>query len=242
MSTYKIAHPRGSIKVCLEVGCGRPHSCKGYCEKHYRHHKNTGRVCSILDCGLQHECKGYCKIHYWRFRTYGDPLFVKNDHGKGLTKADKFWSKVDKTPGLGPQGECWEWTGKLGEKGYALVSVKAKSIPVHRASWFYTFGVMPSLWLLHSCDNRKCVNPLHLREGTHADNTADMLARNRQSKGEHRPNAKLKDADILAIRSEPAVWGIQTILAKRYNVPTSTISRIRKGLIWKHVSERQGEK
>lgn len=222
-------------RVCSEAGCDRKHSCKGYCEKHYRHHKNTGILCSISGCGEQHECKGYCKNHYWRFRTHGDPLYAKTNHGHGRTPTEKFWSRVDKSPGLGRDGKCWEWQGKKLKRGYGNILFERKPRMVHHVSWFLEYGQFPVLWLLHSCDNPACVNPEHLREGTYVDNTADMVSRNRQSKGEHRPNSKLKEADILAIRAEPTVWGIQTILSKRYGVPTASISRIRRGLSWKHV-------
>jgi len=33
----------------------------------------------------------------------------------------------------------------------------------------------------HSCDEPLCINPSHLLEGTHSDNTQDMLARNRHN-------------------------------------------------------------
>lgn len=182
-----------------------------------------------------YECKGYCRNHYWRFREHGDPLFVKNNHGVGHTKEQKFWSRVDKTPGFGPHGDCWQWTGKPTTHGYGAVLINRASVSTHRAAWFYTYGEMPKLWILHSCDNPICVRPSHLREGTPADNAADMVKRGRQSKGEHRPNTTLTNADILAIRSAPEVWGIQTRLSHQYGVPTSSISRIRRKLTWKHV-------
>ena len=34
---------------------------------------------------------------------------------------------------------------------------------------------------LHTCDNPNCINPNHLYEGTHRDNTNDMIKRNRRN-------------------------------------------------------------
>lgn len=33
--------------------------------------------------------------------------------------------------------------------------------------------------VMHTCDNTKCLNPMHLTIGTSADNTADMMAKGR---------------------------------------------------------------
>lgn len=222
-------------RLCSISGCGQKHSCKGYCAKHYKQHKGIGSGCSIEGCKRRHECKGYCSLHYKRFLTHGDPLFTQLPRGDGKTREQRFWSRVDKSPGQGPNGDCWEWQGKPMKHGYGSMHWGQKSHRTHRLVWMLTYGEMPKMDILHSCDNRICCNPDHLREGTHRDNTNDMLMRERQSRGEHRPNAKLTDADIRAIRAAPKVWGFQTKLSKKYGVPTSSISRILRGTIWKHV-------
>ncbi len=222
--------------LCLEEGCDKFATVKGYCPRHYRWHKNTGIGCLVAECDRQHESKGYCGKHYWRWRKYGDPHFVKTNHGEGRNFEEKFWSRVNKTPGLGRDGDCWEWTGKALRKGYAHTRYLGKAQLVHRVSWHLKHGEFPVNFLLHSCDNRRCVNPDHLREGTLQDNTHDMVSRNRQARGEKAGNATLTEDIVKAILAEPKRWGFQSKLATRFNINTGTVSRIRRGLSWKHIS------
>ncbi len=235
MTTSRITKRQEGSKGCSIPGCDRKHSCMGYCSMHYRHFKNTGKVCSVNDCGLPHECKGYCRKHYARFRVHGDPLFTKLPRGKGDTFAERFWYRVNKTPGLGPNGECWHWTGKPNSQGYGAVSWNGRTYGTHRVSWFLMYRKWPQGLLRHICDNPPCCNPSHLLEGTRQDNTRDMVARNRQSRGEHRPTAKLTNADVLAIRSEPQTWGYLSRLAKKYGLNPATVCRVRHGQRWRHV-------
>ena len=86
-----------------------------------------------------------------------------------------FWCKVDKGDGDG----CWEWTGATQSKGYGSFSINGKTYNAHRISFAIHNGYMPTLNVLHSCDNRKCVRPDHLREGTQLENVQDMIERGR---------------------------------------------------------------
>ena len=98
--------------------------------------------------------------------------------------ADRFWSKVDKTPGHGPQGECWLWIGATHANGYGNFRAtphKPGNVSAHIVSFFITAGHWPEdgLFVLHRCDVPPCVFPGHLWLGTHADNMQDCIQKGR---------------------------------------------------------------
>ncbi len=75
---------------------------------------------------------------------------------------------------------CWLFQGPLFHRGYAMVSYRGKSGRLHR--WVYQIhkGPIPADWdCCHTCDNRHCINPLHLFAASRATNVRDMLAKGR---------------------------------------------------------------
>ncbi len=84
----------------------------------------------------------------------------------------RFWNFVEKK-GL---DDCWIWKGGGPNNRYGNFSVgprkSAKTYLAYRVSYFLAYGPI-SLQVCHHCDVTRCVNPLHLFEGTQKDNRVD---------------------------------------------------------------------
>lgn len=131
---------------------------------------------------------------------------------------------------------CWLWTGALTSGGYGRVTFRQKGLLAHRYIYEATRGrITAGLCLRHKCDTRLCVNPSHLEPGTHAQNTADCIARGRwrPPAGEQHGNAKLSLAAVAAARAMLALGATQREVAGRLGVSQTTISDLARGKSWK---------
>ena len=150
---------------------------------------------------------------------------------------NRFWSKIL----TGDDDECWECVAMLLDKhGYGKYWAKKKHITAHRFSYqlFHNRLIQEGMCILHSCDNRKCVNPSHLSEGTIHENNTDreIKGRGNQPKGEKHSFAKLTEKQVKEIRAKYAKGHISiTSLAKEYDVSLPNISIIINRKIWKHI-------
>lgn len=170
------------------------------------------------------------------------------------TAEERFWEKVQKADG----DACWEWTACLfTDSGYGCFSYERKLQGAHRVSWQLANGPIPDgLWVLHECDNRKCVRPDHLFLGTPTDNARDMVQKGRgvpptgdrhwarvrrgENVGAKNPNARLDEAAAAAIKSALTVGVPVGPLAQQHGVTASAISLILSGQNWPHVPWPEG--
>jgi hypothetical protein len=165
-----------------------------------------------------------------------------------ITLAEYFWENVDKSLGLGPNGDCWEWRGSRTAAGYGQVGFKAafedRVKPyAHRVAWLIETGQMPTLHVCHHCDNPPCVRFSHLFQGTDADNAADMARKGRGNGphflGEAHPMHKLVDAEVMEIRQLYKTGISVRRLARRFGVVNGTIDFIVRGQTWKHLLPKE---
>lgn len=136
---------------------------------------------------------------------------------------------------------CWEVVNRsISIYGYPKVAFDGKHYNAHRL--VYIMEVNPEIdsdiYVCHSCDNKLCVNPAHLFEGSHLDNMRDkeIKGRGNQPLGEKVGISKLTENDIILIR-ELYYAGAKTQfeLASLFNVDQSNISYIINNKTWKHV-------
>lgn len=143
---------------------------------------------------------------------------------------ERFRSKTEQA------GDCLLWTKATDRNGHGVFWINGRDVGAHRAAWFFAKGEWPRQNLLHSCDVYACVNVDHLREGSQADNIADMVNKGRQSKGERRPNSILTVSAVRDIRERWSAGAPATSLAMEYGVHRATIRDVVTRRRWKSVA------
>lgn len=129
--------------------------------------------------------------------------------------------------------ECWIWDAWHGSHGYGQFNIhKPRHVVVlaHRAAFMLFKGPIDhGKMILHSCHNRRCVNPEHLREGDGRDNAADTLTAGRAY-------SKITPDQVREIRANYKSGDVGFgQLAKAYGVSVNCIRRIIRHESWKSI-------
>lgn len=151
---------------------------------------------------------------------------------KGARSFDDLWIGE-------PNSGCWLWIGSAHKSKTHVYGEMAK-VKAHRISYAMHKGPIPEgMVVMHKCDTPLCVNPLHLKMGTVAENNADMCAKGRQrvgatfAIGEANSRAKITAENVIEIRQSDRK---NEELAAHFGISASHVKNIRNGQSWKHVA------
>lgn len=121
-----------------------------------------------------------------------------------------------------PNSGCWLWVGSLfRSNGYPSVG---NNVAGHQLVWEMVNGpIPPGMFVTHTCDIPSCVNPAHLRLGTHTENMQQKKERGRAYRGG--PPRKLPLEAHDAIRADPRK---SEDVARDYGIHPSRVRQIRR--------------
>jgi hypothetical protein len=172
---------------------------------------------------------------------------------------ERFESRIDKN---GPEVEraeiisryseitgtrCHQWIAGRSSSGYGVFTVNVGEkvysplhIGAHAVAYTIYIGELKNQ-CCHKCDNRVCVNPLHLFDGTVKDNAIDRGAKGRgaDQRGSSNPASVLTDDDVRYIRNNyqrtHRNLGNGTELASKFGISQALVSMIINRKRWAHV-------
>lgn len=129
---------------------------------------------------------------------------------------------------------CWVWSGDRNSNFYGLFKAGPKLWKTHRLVYqlYHYVQLLPSQHLLHSCHNRLCCSPIHLRVGSHAENMKDKVAAGRafRPKGENNGRHRITATMAEFIRTETQYD--EQYLSALAGISVRQVRRIRRGESW----------
>lgn len=140
---------------------------------------------------------------------------------------------------------CWGWTGFFSNDpnhmcGYFLFTEGGTyyRTSAHQASYVIHKGSVPDGKIVyHTCLDRSCVSPKHLRAGTWRESVLQRVKDGRHPRGERNGRSKLSEKDVVEIRRQVAGGKLtKQKIADRYGVDPHVIRDIRDGHTWTCVS------
>lgn len=151
----------------------------------------------------------------------------------------RFFSKTTRAlfevkPDIGP---CLLWTGAT-RNGYGHFAMPGGPQYAHRVAFALARGRAPrrGFDVRHRCDDRRCVEQAHLREGRRLANVRDSVRQGRHSHGASHGLALLDDGCVRLIRTRAATGERREIIAADFDVSLRTIYAVVARRSWRHVS------
>lgn len=140
------------------------------------------------------------------------------------------------------QDECWEWiAGRDKRTGYGVAYMRMadgarKQFPAHRVSYALFNGPIPDgLLVMHTCDNKQCVNPRHLLPGTDLTNSRDASNKGLMHPGVKTFGAVLNDDVVRTIRARSKSGERINDIARASGHHRRTVADVINNKTWRHV-------
>jgi DNA-binding XRE family transcriptional regulator len=134
--------------------------------------------------------------------------------------------------------QCWNWVAGKSGNGYGMIKIAGKNRLAHRVSYLLYKSEDLDNNVLHTCDNRACVNPNHLYLGDQKDNLRDAVERGRLDfQGEKNKRAKLTKEDVKEVRKMLDNGMTQREVGDNFGVSRGCIADIDQGRSWSHVDD-----
>lgn len=235
------------MRICSVDGCDKKLHSTGLCAMHYTRNRRFGsadlpvrsarpikaaRLCDVDGCDGRHKSLGYCSKHYDRLRKHGSTDTTAYILGDDNARFDSYVELI-------PETSCHWWAGNSSSNGYGSIRIEGKHALAHRYAYARAHGPIPKgegyhgTVVMHTCDNKLCVNPEHLVLGSQSSNLDDMVKKGRGAKGVKSGKAKLTESDIARIR----FGGESTShLASALGVGCNAILCVRTRKTWRHIA------
>lgn len=129
---------------------------------------------------------------------------------------------------------CIIWPFSFSKDGYGKVRLPGRSMRAPRAAYLLFYGNEPNHLACHHCDNRKCINPLHIFDGSAAENTRDAISKGRWAQGAKNGSAKRAQTDPGRVFDLHRSGETATAIAKWLGISQPYVSRILNGKRMNH--------
>ena len=202
------------------------------------------------------------KVSYINIRDYlwameknkGDTLEVSCKNHKCVDPAHIIlttkWENVRKRlmKNSKPSDKCRLWIAAKVNRKYGLINVDGKTMRAHRASWIaHNEGkeIPENMVIRHLCGNSLCINPDHLKPGTHRENMNDKLKHGTDSRGEKSSRSTISDelrSQIKLSKRKRGEDGYETLKqrAAKFNVSIQIVDKIDTNRTGGYILDRDG--
>lgn len=128
--------------------------------------------------------------------------------------------------------DCVIWPFAQADNGYGTAFYAGRSRVVSRVICEMVHGAPDNneIEAAHSCGNRLCCTPSHLRWATPKENFADRYIHGTDQSGARNHQAKINEDIVREILKQPQLS--QRALGKKYRIDPSVVCRIRRGKTW----------